>query len=311
VQKELQTIIDLALADFKYLNTSEYCKNFSAEAEVQYYLMGHIGNILQVATDRKINLEKHLTANNNIFDPQQYPYMQLRHVEAGEAFGTGMTDLNLGKVQQTLDGLHILAERLRILQNHRLNEKRHARDGELAKDTSIPTLPRAPRAKRPIGLGSSREVAMEEWLEPPAPFIEKLEKLQALTKVNEAVEVFLAINRDHPELANDTQNAYQVIGLMGHIIRSALESGLQPDERIFDENKCLYAKISVLKAAYDFAQKVYDQGDKFAGQDINMAEQKSAGIFTFMTILQKKEHQKKKQARAERDAAIVEKRKAS
>lgn len=323
--EEISSLTNQALEDFQYVNTSEHWKKSCSDPEIQFYITGHIGNILKIAHDHKIDPQKYLTPENNIYDPDQYPYMQLEHVEAAIKYGEGMTDLGLGKVQATLDGLAILASKLRILKNNQLKQKRHARDAKLAKVADeIPVLPNPPIAFRPVyENGPRKQMAIEEKAETPAKFSKKAADIETIylelsqnpendpqLKINAAIEIFMQINKEYPKLATNPQAAYQVIGLMGHIIHLALKLELELDQAIFDETSCPYAKLENVKATYDYAQTVYDFGEKFEGQEIGITEQNSEGLFTLLAILHKKDHERKIEARAKKDAATLEKRKA-
>ncbi len=313
---ELAQLVATSMEDFNYMNTAQKGLAGAWEGMIHYYFMGYIGHILNIA-----NLND-LEVDSQIYDNEKKPYMQLPAIEKAIQYAEGYTDLGFGEVQRKINGLHILAKVLRRKQNHTLNGKRRVRDEKLATDITMPTAPNTARYKRPIGLGDSKEVTIVERPEPSTELVAKVQTLQSLylelsqqiepqAKIDAAIQTFIEMNKKYPEFANDPQTVYQTSGFMGHIIHFALENNLQVDETIFDGTKCPYTSTTALKAAYDFAQTTYDFGEKFEGQEIGIAETKSEGLFTLLSIIQEKDHLKKSAKSREKDKTNLLKRKAA
>lgn len=330
-EAEMQELIATAMADFAFMNTppmSEMATNPQHKyyGITPFYLMGSMGNITKIAHLRDIEID------NSIYDVEKFPFMNLGRIENAQAFGNYLTDLNLGKVQTTLDGLNIIAKALRRKQNRDFNKKRQTRDKELAKDRSIPSAPKAATYKLPIGFGNSREVTIEERLDVPEELVAKIQSIQSIylelegelgnsrglsetqkiepqSKINSAINTYLEINTEYPQFANDLRTVYHLASLIGHIIYFANESQIPVDESVFNGDKCPFSKTKTIKDTYSYAQTVYDFGEKLPGQKTPIGEQKSEGLFTLLSILQEKEFFKKKEDRIKKDNTTLAKRK--
>ena len=330
-EAELKALVDTAMADFAFMNTppmSEMATNPQHKyyGITPFYLMGSMGNITKIAHLRDIEID------NSLYDVEKFPFMNLGRIENAQAFGNYLTDLNLGKVQTTLDGLNIIAKALRRKQNRELNKKRQKRDRELSKDNSMPSAPKAATYKLPIGFGSSREVTIEERLDVPQELVTKIQNIQSIylelekgigtsrglsetqkvepqSKINSAINTYLEINTEYPQFANDLRTVYHLASLMGHIIYFANETHIPVDEAALNGDKCPFSKTQTIKAAYTYAQTVYDFGEKLPGQTTSVGEQKSEGLFTLLSILQEKEFLKKKEDRVKKDNTTLSKRK--
>lgn len=332
-QIEFQELITMAIADLEFMNTpaiAEMATNPQHKyyGVIHFYLMGSVGHITRIAKIHDIEID------NNIFDEAKNPYMNLGRIENAQAFGNYLTDLNLGKVQTTLDGLNHIAKVLRRKQNREFNKKRQNRDKGLARDNSIPSAPKAATYKLPIGFGTSREVTIEERLDVPEELVAEIQSIQSiylelerelgnsrdlsetqkvepLSKINNAINIYLEINQKYPQFANDPRTVYHLASLIGHIIYFANEAQIPVDESVFNGDKCPFSKTKTVKATYSYAQTVYDFGEKLPGQRISVGEQKSEGLFTLLSILQEKEFVKKKEDRSKKDNDTLAKRRSA
>lgn len=315
IKTELERLFATAMADFKFMHTEEWTKMATDPGNkhygyIHFYFMGHMGHILQIANARDINL-----GEEDFYDEKQFPYMNLSRIENAQAFGGYLTDLNIGKVQTTLDGLNIMAKALRRRQNAKFNENRQTRDSKLQRATDTPRTPKdAPRVLRQIGLGDSTEAVVEERPEYDEVFIAKQADIKRIShqlsdadsasaQIMSAMAIFSEITKDYPQFTNQPEILYQIMGYIGHIIHAAFESNIILDNSFFDPASYPQMKIPLIEQAYEFAQRVTDQEGE--------AEFKSEGLFALLTILQEKDHHKKKAQRRAKDATVLAKRKAA
>lgn len=316
--KEFEPYITTAMEDFKYVNKKS--ADWAQLPYVQYYTMGYIGHILNMAHRAGINIKEILGPEEDLCDNKQHPYMNLQYIESGIEYGNGMIDLNFGEVERKLDGLHLLTQALRRLEHARSQIKRVERDAALPGRENLTRIPkRTDTVLRAISLGADTDEAIVDETEEYDPeFIESVQNIKRIAleileeptvkgpavnrdameeKITKACRSFTKINQQWPALVANPDTLYHAVSYIGFIAQTAYNHNLLIDENIFDEKSHPYIRLEEVKKAYKYAERITDSKGE--------AARKSDSLSALIAILETKKHNKKRLHRKEKDIEIL------
>lgn len=311
--EELKPYISTALEDFKYINKKS--SGWAGLPFVQYYLMGYVGHILNAAHETDTRISEMMGPETNLYDNKEYPFMNLQFVESGLEYGNGMIDLDFGEVQRKLDGLHLLAKALRRLEHAKAQRNRAERDAALASKPDFRRIPRIGTLLRTIGFDTDEAVVDEiEEYEPELIAsaqnlkriaIEILEESPAnkdlmTEKITKACTIFTEANKRWPNLSTNPETIYHITSYMGFMAQIAYNHDIPIDENIFDELSHPFIKLTDVKKAYKYAERITDSEGE--------AARKSDSLSALIAILETKKHNRRRQDRKEKDTRILQER---